>query len=366
MTPIPCEARLLDLVTYENGMDMQQRLVGHRQKGEVPDQILLLQHTPVITLGRGGRISNLLASTSQLESKGVRYFETNRGGDITYHGPGQIVGYPILHLGEGNRDVRKFVTKLEEVLIRTAAEYGIEATRSEGARGVWVGSRKLAAIGVRIARWVTSHGFALNVSTNLDHFSLITPCGLPGTGVTSIDQITGAKNSLEEVRMVVLRHFARVFERELFLRDPDLDVVKVVVHDNDRVLLLHRTQENGANWQPVTGTVEEGEDFEGAARRELIEEIGHDLPVEDLGMQQSFAIDPVYLRSEDRRSVVVFARERAFTARMARDLPVRVSPEEHDAAGWFTFQDAYGRLRWSDDREAVQRVEQTLRGRLVS
>jgi lipoyl(octanoyl) transferase len=170
-----CELHRLHLVTYENGMKLQQRLVELRQRDEIDDQLLLLEHPPVITLGRGGKLDNLLATPEALQRNGVRFFETTRGGDITYHGPGQVVGYPILHLGEGNRDVRKYVWKLEEVLIRTVAEYGITAERVEGKRGIWVGNDKIAAIGVRIARWVTSHGWALNVATNLDHFRLITP-----------------------------------------------------------------------------------------------------------------------------------------------------------------------------------------------
>ncbi|HEY2321871.1 MAG TPA: lipoyl(octanoyl) transferase LipB, partial [Thermoanaerobaculia bacterium] len=172
-------------------MKLQQKLVEMRQRDELPDQFLLLEHPPVITLGRGGDAKNLLASDDTLRAERVRFFETTRGGDITYHGPGQLVGYPILHLGEGNRDVRKYVTNVEEVLIRTVAEYGITAERIDGRRGIWVGNEKIAAIGVRIARWVTSHGFALNVNTNLGHFRLITPCGLHGTGVTSIAQEVG-------------------------------------------------------------------------------------------------------------------------------------------------------------------------------
>ena len=147
-----CELRNLRLVTYENGTHLQQKLVGLRQGEAIPDQLLLLEHPPVITLGRGGDVANLLASPDILRANGVRYYETTRGGDITYHGPGQVVGYPIIHLGEGNRDVRKYVTKLEEVLIRTVAHYGITAQRAEGKRGIWVGNNKIAAIGVRIAR----------------------------------------------------------------------------------------------------------------------------------------------------------------------------------------------------------------------
>src|SRR5439155_16443194 len=207
---------------------LQQKLAEMRQRDEIEDQLLLLEHPPVITLGRGGDAANLLASADVLRRERVRFFETTRGGDITYHGPGQIVGYPIVHLGEGSRDVRKYVTKLEEVLIRTVAEYGIVATRNEEKRGIWVGRNKIAAIGVRIARWVTSHGWALNVNTNLDHFRLITPCGLDGTGVTSIAREIDRAGEVEEVRAVLATKFAEVFERELVLRTETIRLVKFV------------------------------------------------------------------------------------------------------------------------------------------
>src|SRR6185295_7465325 len=235
-----CELHQLHLVTYENGMKLQQKLVEMRQRDELPDQLLLLEHPPVITLGRGGDPSNLLASPDILKNHGVRFFETTRGGDITYHGPGQVVGYPILHLGEGHRDVRKYVTKLEEVLIRTVAEYGITAERAEGKRGIWVGNEKIAAIGVRLARWVTSHGFALNVNTNLEHFRLITPCGIHGSGVTSISRLAGRRIDPNEVRAALTRNFAEVFERHMVERPETLRLIKVLIHDGERVLLLHR------------------------------------------------------------------------------------------------------------------------------
>src|SRR5438445_5998513 len=207
-----CELRSLHLVTYENAMHLQQRLVALRQDNAIADQLLLLEHPPVITLGRGGDNANLLATPEALRAERVRFYETTRGGDITYHGPGQLVGYPILHLGEGNRDVRKYVSKLEEVLIRTVGEYGITATRAEGKRGIWVDNEKIAAIGVRIARWVTSHGFALNVRTNLEHFRLITPCGIRGRGVTSIanelEHRLQLVPSVQDVRSIVVAKFA--------------------------------------------------------------------------------------------------------------------------------------------------------------
>jgi lipoyl(octanoyl) transferase len=353
-----CEVHRLHLVTYENGMALQQKLVELRQRDAIDDQLLLLEHPPVITLGRGGKIENLLATPQLLASHGVRFYETTRGGDITYHGPGQVVGYPLLHLGEGNRDVRKYVWKLEEVLIRTVAAYGITAERLEGKRGIWVGTNKIAAIGVRIARWVTSHGWALNVSTNLEHFRLITPCGLHGTGVTSIEQEIGRTVPLAEVRELLAANFADVFERELVPREPTMRLVKVVVHDGARVLLLHRRPERGNFWQPITGSIETGESPLETARRELIEETGNDGEPRPLDLTQSFLIESEFLAS--RYPAPIVAEEIVFAAALDSTLPVTVDPLEHDAWRWFTFEEAYAKLRWSDDRDALERLEREL------
>jgi len=353
-----CELRNLHLVTYENGMRLQQKLVEMRQEEAIPDQLLLLEHPPVITLGRGGDVRNLKASTSTLEAERVRFFETTRGGDITYHGPGQLVGYPIIHLGEGNRDVRKYVTKLEEVLIRTVAEFGITAERADGKRGIWVGNDKIAAIGVRIARWVTSHGFALNVTTNLDHFRLITPCGLHGTGVTSISQIAGRDVSLDEVREIVAAKFAEVFERDVVARSESIQLVKVVVHDGERVLLLHRRPERGNFWQPITGSIEDGELPIETARRELAEETGHSGAPEALDLQQSFMIESQFLAAKYPAPII--ATETGFAVEVPTGMPVRMDAAEHDDYGWFTFAEAYEKIRWTDDREALEKVERGL------
>lgn len=345
-------------------MKLQQKLVEMRQREELPDQFLLLEHPPVITLGRGGDIRNLLASEQRLQAERVRFFETTRGGDITYHGPGQVVGYPIIHLGEGNRDVRKYVTKLEEVLIRTVAEYGITATRVDGNRGIWVGNNKIAAIGVRIARWVTSHGFALNVSTNLDHFRLITPCGLKGTGVTSIEREIGRRVPLQEVRAIAAAKFAEVFERQLVVRPETIQLIKIMVHDDQhRVLLLHRRPERGNFWQPITGAIEDGESPAAAAAREMQEETGQIAPAVEMGMTQSFMIESQYLASQHGAPIV--ASEVAFSTALDSRLPIRVDAEEHDACGWFTFEEAFEKIRWTDDREALERLERQLNGSSV-
>ena len=353
-----CELHRLHLVTYENGMKLQQKLVDMRQREELEDQLLLLEHPPVITLGRGGKSENLLATPDLLAAQRVRFFETTRGGDITYHGPGQIVGYPIVHLGEGNRDVRKYVTKLEEVLIRTVAEYGITAARIEGKRGIWVGSNKIAAIGVRIARWVTSHGWALNVSPNLDHFRLITPCGIHGMGVTSIERETGQRVPLAEVREVLAAQFAKVFERELVPREETIKLVKVLVHDGERVLLLHRRAERGNFWQPITGSIEDGESPDQTARRELVEETGHTGEPRALDLRQSFLIESQFL--ESRYPAPIIASEVGFVARIDSRAPIQLDAVEHDTYGWFTFAEAYERIRWSDDRQALEHLERTI------
>src|SRR6185436_7861193 len=186
---------------------------------------------------------------------------------------------------------------VEEVLIRTVAEYGIEAARVDGRRGIWVGHEKIAAIGVRIARWVTSHGFALNVNTNLSHFRLITPCGLHGTGVTSISKIVGREVPLDDVRAIVAAKCAEVFERELVEVPPAIRLTQVLAHDGERVLLLHRTPERGNVWQPVTGSIEDGETPEECARRELFEEPGQRAEPEPIDLRQSFMIESQYLAS---------------------------------------------------------------------
>jgi lipoyl(octanoyl) transferase len=187
--------------------------VAERQGGRVSDHLLLLEHDPVFTLGRNARHQNVLYPAEVLRARGFDVFETGRGGDVTYHGPGQVVGYPILDLAPDRRDVHRYVRDLEEVMIRTCTEYGVEAGRAEGLTGTWVGADKIGAIGVRIARWVTSHGFAFNVSTDLSAFELIVPCGIRGRGVTSLERLLGRPVPLEEVMGRLEACFLDVFCR---------------------------------------------------------------------------------------------------------------------------------------------------------
>ncbi len=218
----PMQVHRLGLVPYLDALAIQKDLVDRRKAGEIPDQLLLLQHPPVITLGVKSRNArtHVLEAPDRLAERGIDVVDTGRGGDVTYHGPGQLVGYPILDLAPDRRDVHQYVRDLEEVLIRAAAAFGVWATRAPGLTGVWVGDTKLAAIGVRIARWVTSHGFALNVGTNLEHFGLIVPCGLTGKGVTSLDTLTGRSLPMNEVEAAVSASFANVFDREIVPGQP--------------------------------------------------------------------------------------------------------------------------------------------------
>ena len=216
------EVRRLGVVPYGDALVLQRELVERRKAGGIPDQLLLLQHPPVITLGvktRNDR-SHVLASEEALSTRGVEVFESGRGGDVTFHGPGQIVGYPILDLRPDRSDVHRYVRDLEEVLIRTLHTFGVNADRTPGLTGVWVGRDKVAAIGVRIARWVTSHGFALNVNTDLSHFDLIVPCGIRDRGVTSLQRLVGQTVELDTVEDRIVAAFAEVFHVELSEQEP--------------------------------------------------------------------------------------------------------------------------------------------------
>lgn len=217
LTPrVNFDVRRLGLIPYGEALEMQRALVEERRAGRVPDLLLLVQHPPVLTVGvkgDGGR-SNILVPAERLAELGVEVHKTGRGGDVTYHGPGQVVGYPIIDLRPDRCDVHRYVRDLEEVMIRVCGDYGVDAERVKGMTGAWVGRDKIGAIGVRISRWITSHGFAFNVSTALDHFDLIVPCGIRDRGVTSLARLLGRDVPMAEVEDAVVRRFREVFARE--------------------------------------------------------------------------------------------------------------------------------------------------------
>lgn len=206
----------LGRISYDEGLTLQDELIPLRRAGEIPDRLLLLEHPHVITLGTGADPGHLLADAEERERLGIEVREVGRGGDITYHGPGQLVGYPIVDLKPDRRDLHRYLRDLEDVLIRTLAYFDVEARRVEGLTGVWVDGAKVAAIGVRVSSgWITSHGFALNVSTDLSYFGAIVPCGIGDRPVTSLSRILGREVPVDEVVPPLVESFARVFERSL-------------------------------------------------------------------------------------------------------------------------------------------------------
>jgi lipoyl(octanoyl) transferase len=214
----PLSVHCLGNIGYADALALQESLLEARIEQRVPDTLLLLEHRPVITLGRGAKQEHVLSSREVLAAQGVELFETGRGGDVTYHGPGQLVGYPIIDLNPDRRDVRRYVRGLEEVMIGIAAAYGLSAGRVEGLNGAWIGERKLGAVGVRIRRWVTMHGFAINVTTNLSAFDLIIPCGIKDKSVTSLANELGRDVAMADVEGVAIREFARVYGCDVELR----------------------------------------------------------------------------------------------------------------------------------------------------
>jgi lipoyl(octanoyl) transferase len=215
LTVRPLVVRRLGRLSYAQGLELQAQLVADRQADRIVDVLLLLEHDPVFTRGRSAREQNILVRESLLRARGFDVFETGRGGDVTYHGPGQVVGYPIISLAPDRQDVHRYVRDLEEVMIRTCRDFGVEAERVAGLTGCWVGRDKIGAIGVRISRWVTSHGFAFNVANDLAPYSLIVPCGIPDRGVTTLQQLLGRPVPLEETQNALVTHFADVFARSI-------------------------------------------------------------------------------------------------------------------------------------------------------
>ncbi len=209
----------LGTIGYDEAHALQKELQAKRIAGDITDTVLLLEHDPVITLGRSAKEQHLLAPLETLRARGVSVREVGRGGDVTYHGPGQLVAYPIIDLNPNRRDVRKYVWSLEEAMICACGDFGLDASRIAGLNGAWVRNRKIGAVGVRISRWVTMHGLALNVSTDLSHFDLIVPCGIEDKDVTSISKELDREVALDEVIEPLAQHLATLYEADVVWQD---------------------------------------------------------------------------------------------------------------------------------------------------
>ena len=221
----------LETVPYEEAFALQKRLVAMRSEGIIRDTLILLEHPPVFTVTRKATLKNILVSPDELQDKGISVCETNRGGDITYHGPGQIVGYPIMNLKDHGKDLHKYIRNIEEILISLLMDYGIAANRDKANPGVWIRDEKIAAIGIAVkSSWTTMHGFAFNVSPDLNHYSLIVPCGITNKGVTSLSKLLGTSIPMNEVREKLIHHYAEVFN--LRTRKISLEKVTAVQPEN--------------------------------------------------------------------------------------------------------------------------------------
>jgi lipoyl(octanoyl) transferase len=342
----PLHVRRLGRVEYQDGLNMQKLVAEARGQELIPDTLLLLEHPRVITLGRGAREENLLGTREELKARGYEIHETDRGGDVTYHGPGQIVGYPILDLKPDRKDVRKYVTSIEELMIRVAADYGIKAGRVAGRTGIWTPAGKLGAIGVHLSRWITTHGFAFNVSTSLSDFSAIVPCGIADAGVTSLELLLGRAPPIAEVEDRFIERAAEIWDSDASLAEPALRTVSAtLLRDDGRVLLMQRTPERGGFWQILTGRSEPGESPLATAAREIHEETGYSPElrrIRDLNYDHSFALGD--------RLPPFFIHETAFAVNVAGE--PRLS-DEHSAFQWATPQEAMRLLPFAGLRRAV-------------
>jgi lipoyl(octanoyl) transferase len=354
----PLRVIKLGRVEYADGLELMRRAAEQvRARQPDADWLFLLEHPPVLTLGRGADATNVVASPEWLAGRGFEVHETDRGGDVTYHGPGQIVAYPVVDLS-ARPDVRRFVAALEEAMLRTCADWGIEAGRHAEHRGAWIGARKVGAVGVHLSRWISTHGIALNVDADLSHFGAIVPCGIgdPGLGVTTLArELRDAGRTvpvLAEVEERLAGHLASTLERRRQDVPFDLHTVSVTATRPDGgVLLLRRTQDRGGFWQQVTGCIETGEGAAEAALRELREETGADVPVVPLGYVHGFALSSA--QAVRAGAGLRTGQETAFAASLPAGFEPRLSGE-HCEWGWFSPEEAVLRLPWAGLRRAVR------------
>ena len=376
----PLQVRPLGLVEYEDGLAAQRLLADARHAGLVPDTLLLLEHPRVLTLGRGASRKDVLLSEEQLESRGFELFATERGGEVTYHGPGQLVGYPILDLKPERKDVRRYVRSVEELMIRLASAHGVAAERVPGRAGVWVrrppGAQpdweKLGAIGVKIARWITTHGFAFNVTTRLADFAAIVPCGITDAGVCSLESLLGARGlavpALAQLTAEAAALAGEIWESEPFEVPVELETISLAVlregRLGDEVLVFHRTPERGGFWQTLTGRREPGESPLQTAARELTEETGFNPQLgelRDLDYVHAFALDPNLIPHRADRAEgaaprpPVFARETAFGLRVPAGSEPRLDGREHDACRWLPVEEGLRLLPFAGLRRGLRR-----------
>ena len=361
IAPRSAQFRNLGRVLYSAGLRMQKAMAEFVQAEASHDQILILEHNPVFTLGRNASRNDIHVSDAFLEEHGVEVHETDRGGQVTYHGPGQIVVYPICALRGERQDLGLFVRGLEEVMIRTAADFSVNAQRLKGFPGVWVetarGFEKLGALGVHLRHWISTHGLAFNVDPNLTHFRWITPCGITDKGVCSLKSLLGEQAPTWDQAVERLRfHLAEVLAFDLQpVPEPSRSISALTWRrgaDGPEVLMMLRRPEQGLWWSSVTGMLDSGEAPEHGAIREVLEETGLSGILSPLNFAHSFWVDPtlIGLPPGDPR----FNRETCFHMEVRSDAAVRLALDEHSEYRWCSIPEALALMRWEGSRAALK------------
>ena len=370
--PRPAQLRRFGRVFYPAGLRMQKALAEYVGEEGRPDQLVILEHDPVFTLGRNATPADVHMSEDFLQAQGLSVHHTDRGGEVTCHGPGQIVIYPICNLRGGREDVGRLVRGLEEAMIRTAAEFGVLADRLKGAPGVWVataeyrkggGLEKLGAIGLHLSQWISTHGIAFNVRPNLDHFKWITPCGFTDKGVCSLASLLGeGAPTWDEAADRLQHHLIDLLALELQpARAPSRSVSALTWRrsaQGPEILMMLRVPTHGFWWQSVTGMMEADETTEETAHRELMEETGLTGTLRPLHLSHSFWVDPAIVRFPDAEPR--FNTETCFSMEVAPDAQVQLEPSEHSEYLWCGLDEAYERMKWEGSKAALLLLRKAL------
>jgi lipoyl(octanoyl) transferase len=335
------------MVLYGSGLSMQKALAEHVLAEERPDQILILEHNPVYTLGRSATRIDIHAPDEFLAKTGIEVHQTDRGGQVTYHGPGQIVVYPICNLGKGRQSAGRFVRGLEQAMINAARDFGVDAGRLDGHPGAWAktkrGPEKIGAVGVHLSRWVSTHGIAFNLDPHMNHFGWITPCGIADKGVCSLRSILGdGCPSRDEAETSLAKHLSEILALAPVPAASPLESISAIVwrrgSSGPEVLMMLCRQPDGGQWSGITGMIKDGETPEEAAIRETMEECGLNGKVQPLDFQHTFWIDPSQARTHSDEPQ--FNTEMCFHVEVEPNALVSLNQTEHAEYRWYAPNEA--------------------------